>query len=660
MQARENRVISDHMARKNDSSGVGSCINGSYSGGSEKDAQGSDQHRSRTAHDPEKNLIDFSTVGPSAAGTSGSGSRRGSAAAAAGAKDGFSGGREDNKWQQGSSAASGITGQTPKPSSASGSDDRGRSDEGTSGGREDNKWHGTSGAASLSTREAPRWNTRTVKDCNVKLASLFYSADHIILIDVNEFRNTKKLKAMHGTPLWDALHVKMPHANENIFKTKSTFLGNIETQSRWSAISKQLKKLRTGSMTVADIEKVIKSYNPQYSSWSFEGLQKYVEKIPREEKEIFFKVIPKMAELALKLTENVQRGLPLLKQGRSYSITLSQIQIATLLANAFFCTFPHRNTTAKNAEYSNYPTINFSSLFGNFSQTTMEKLRAIVHYFNTVTCQSSRPQGLVTFERCFIPDHQLPRWRQRNEHLGNVRVTSEGTIEKEGRGMLQVDFACSMVGGGVLGSGLVQEEILFLMNPELIVARLFTEKLSDNECLKITGAQQYSEYTGYSSSFEWSGPHNENLERDNWMRLHRQIVAIDALNFKHPKEQYQMKKIKRELNKAFVGFREEGHFAQLPTVATGNWGCGAFHGDPILKALIQMMGAAVAERDMVFFTFGDTHLERRLRNMHTLLKERKSTVGDLYTMLDFYCQSSRPQEDLYQFIQTYMNNKSSL
>lgn len=53
---------------------------------------------------------------------------------------------------------------------------------------------------------------------------------------------------------------------------------------------------------------------------------------------------------------------------------------------------------------------------------------------------------------------------------------------------LQVDFASSWIGGGVLGSGLVQEEILFLMNPELIVSRLFTERLEDSECLIITGS----------------------------------------------------------------------------------------------------------------------------------------------------------------------------
>lgn len=51
----------------------------------------------------------------------------------------------------------------------------------------------------------------------------------------------------------------------------------------------------------------------------------------------------------------------------------------------------------------------------------------------------------------------------------------------------QVDFAAKVIGGGVLDSGLVQEEILFLLYPELIVSRLFTQELDDNECLIITG-----------------------------------------------------------------------------------------------------------------------------------------------------------------------------
>lgn len=58
----------------------------------------------------------------------------------------------------------------------------------------------------------------------------------------------------------------------------------------------------------------------------------------------------------------------------------------------------------------------------------------------------------------------------------------------------QVDFASSWIGGGVLSSGLLQEEILFLMNPELIVSRLFTQKLTDNECLIVTGDDKTTSY----------------------------------------------------------------------------------------------------------------------------------------------------------------------
>ena len=43
------------------------------------------------------------------------------------------------------------------------------------------------------------------------------------------------------------------------------------------------------------------------------------------------------------------------------------------------------------------------------------------------------------------------------------------------------------LGGGVIRTGCVQEEIQFIIHPELIVSRLFTEKLADNEVVIIKG-----------------------------------------------------------------------------------------------------------------------------------------------------------------------------
>lgn len=50
-----------------------------------------------------------------------------------------------------------------------------------------------------------------------------------------------------------------------------------------------------------------------------------------------------------------------------------------------------------------------------------------------------------------------------------------------------MDFANKRVGGGALATGCVQEEIRFMITPELIISRLFTEVLDPNECLIVTG-----------------------------------------------------------------------------------------------------------------------------------------------------------------------------
>lgn len=57
----------------------------------------------------------------------------------------------------------------------------------------------------------------------------------------------------------------------------------------------------------------------------------------------------------------------------------------------------------------------------------------------------------------------------------------------------------------MLNRGAVQEEILFLCFPELIVTMLLCFKMKDNEAIVVYGANRFNRYDGYSDSFQFLG-----------------------------------------------------------------------------------------------------------------------------------------------------------
>ncbi|XP_039990905.1 poly(ADP-ribose) glycohydrolase isoform X2 [Xiphias gladius] len=459
---------------------------------------------------------------------------------------------------------------------------------------------------------------------------------------------------------WDDVHVKMPCSSSNLFPVKDEETRELQNKSRWELIKGTLNKKFTNPL---ELKNAVLKYNASHAKkWDFTALHLYCTKVlkPDAAEHLFGSLLPDMVQLALRASELCTKPIPLLKRGMNHSITMSQEQVACLLANAFFCTFPRRNS--RRTEYCNYPDINFVRLFEGFSSKKTEKLKTLMCYFKSVIEQ--KPTGLVTFTRKSL-DKPF-NWKSSQTQLTKLHITCEGNVEDDGYGMLQVDFANQFVGGGVTSSGLVQEEIRFLINPELIVSRLFTEAFDHNECLIITGTQQYSKYTGYAHTYQWGGSHQDTTPRDGWQRRCTEIVAIDALPLRNFLEQFSLKKINRELNKAYCGFaRPEEQSQNLAAVATGNWGCGVFGGDTRLKALLQMLAAAEAGRDVAYFTFGDSQLMTDVHNMHSFLTQRNISVGEVYDLLGQYyssvcksCLSRRPDVSLYSFI--YQQVGSSL
>lgn len=54
------------------------------------------------------------------------------------------------------------------------------------------------------------------------------------------------------------------------------------------------------------------------------------------------------------------------------------------------------------------------------------------------------------------------------------------------------------------------------------------------------------------------------------------------------------------------------------------------------SALIQLMAAAEAGRDVAYFTFGDAQLMRDVHEIHTFLTERQVTVGKTHTQTQIF------------------------
>ncbi|GAB2294210.1 hypothetical protein Dimus_028428 [Dionaea muscipula] len=457
--------------------------------------------------------------------------------------------------------------------------------------------------------------------------------------------------------------------------------------------------------------------------------------LSREEARKWFgEVIPAMARLLLRfpalleshyrsadsVLAGVETGLRLLRSQQSGIVILSQELIGAILTCSFFCMFP----TAK--RYSTHlPMINFdlllASLYERYNESQENKIKCIIHYFERI--YSSIPPGYVSFERKVLPMEQnlhfvtyplTEFWATSKVPLCQFEVCRSGLIENHLEGALEVDFANEYLGGGALHMGCVQEEIRFMINPELIAGMLFLPSMSDNEAIEIVGTERFSDYSGYASSFRFSGDYMDQREIGSLGRRNTRIIAIDALCWPGFR-QYGLDCLLREVNKAFCGFLDQSkyHYHQIvlhdsrtgladdnggasfvphnqvsPSnrdvtisndnkevkmcegqiddirgtssnllnhqndagVATGNWGCGAFGGDPELKTVIQWLAASQALRPQVsYYTFEMKALEN-LDQVTQWILSHKWTVGDLWTlMVDYSSKRRRGETDLGLF-----------
>jgi poly(ADP-ribose) glycohydrolase len=227
------------------------------------------------------------------------------------------------------------------------------------------------------------------------------------------------------------------------------------------------------------------------------------------------------------------------------------------------------------------------------------KLLCIINYFRRA---SAADHSLLSFQRSVLSGPM--NWAAETEVLLPVSLEDTPMNIEQFSDCLMTDFADLSIGGGVLGTGCVQEEIMFLAHVEPIVAMAFTQLLTEHEALVVVGAQRFNEVTGYMRDFAWSRDLQDTAPLDQQGRVDRHIVAIDAANYTGREAiQFTSRFVQRELDKAYVGFLGDTSEVGKRMVATGRWGCGAFCGDDQLKFLIQWCAASAARRPMHYVSW---------------------------------------------------------
>nr|XP_054771282.1 uncharacterized protein LOC129279206 [Lytechinus pictus] len=289
------------------------------------------------------------------------------------------------------------------------------------------------------------------------------------------------------------------------------------------------------------------------------GLVNFLEVIAtREERILFFdQTLPMIVDLALALGELKP------KEGFFYSVQqiggetrLPRRFVASLISHLFLSTLPKPLSLSLNLTHF---AIFFSEVnMSNEENSQTAKLRCILNYFNRLATNfsASGPPGSITFTRKVLARDEMPMletWKDSRLQLCPLVVRPDGSIEEAGSSSLQVDFANEYIGGGVLESGCVQEEIRFSICPELLVSLIFMESMEENEAISIGGFEQFSSYSGYGWGLKYAGDFRDSAQITNSGDIKTSLVAIDA-SCNPGDDQYKDTLLLRDLNKAYVGF----------------------------------------------------------------------------------------------------------
>ena len=429
--------------------------------------------------------------------------------------------------------------------------------------------------------------------------------------------------------------------------------------------------------SIASVTSQVKLNKFQLGS-TFDGLHAYYNLLnTNEERNKFLSTIKIISSYAKKIQEKPQNGMViyLSYKNQPYEAEVDRQLIACLLAHSFLCLHPTINRPKE------FPEVNFTDIYKNF-KLNVEKITCLLKYFEQLSANNNTKfnklaNKKIVFFRGITTSKHINKGllKTSKTKLCKLQVDHKQLIEDTDKKYARVDFANMYLGGGVLNTGCVQEEILFTVCPELIAGMLIMQSMKDNEAIAISGFEQFCSYKGYGRTFKYTGDYFEQEGAENC------VIAIDAIDYRKQNTciQFEEESMIREITKAFTGFHsgkilssrsssyDQQHVISANNhmittdkqyaIATGNWGCGAFKGDPVLKSLLQWIAASEAKCDEALYcTFNHKDLADFKAFAKIWQYALNREVGELVDIL-FKMAEENPGEITYDNLIRALNAK---
>ncbi|XP_060518862.1 uncharacterized protein LOC132697396 isoform X2 [Cylas formicarius] len=329
----------------------------------------------------------------------------------------------------------------------------------------------------------------------------------------------------------------------------------------WDSVKKQLTKIENTKNTTELIEIMQKIYemcnislDPEDDTADpeqFVGLLNFLDNdFTSEERSNFIKkTLPNITKRALMIKDfRPKGGLHFSLQQQADETELQYSFVSSLLANAFFSTFPKR-TEKSHPTLQNFNFASFLKDLGSNSQKS--KLKSILYYFDVLENNEESEGNIKIFRQVMSSKDWLTidDWLECSLPLCSVQIRHDGKLERSEAENLHICFSSAKLGGNILGSGCSQECICFATIPELLITLLNVEALEDNEVVTIQGVRHICRIT--------DPKHRATLERLEDIR-ELTVCCMDADDYtKLPIGQYEEDNILRELNKCLLGFQQK-------------------------------------------------------------------------------------------------------